>query len=392
MLGVAQLRQVLARELRDGNIRTTRRNSDQIPTHTTLDKLWMVEGDDKLQRLEQAYANDMCAGTGVYMAEFHPPIFALHLHFLFMGRGPTPSTRAVSALCAELSAHAAAPGGRWAWLRGEAGQWACGCTCRRGQWTGNRAAPAGSGPGVAAPRLPLLAPQSRVDPDAYRRPVPWLACPAMVACDRCRRVSSKMEHCAQCGMTGWAQAPCSRMQPWHAWKEGGTDIELSAVTAALLRQLRLRPPPSSAAAAFPSLPAATPPLPLAVQVRRREGVGRLAQPAHRRVRGVRGALPLADGPHAVAREGVDDCDIVTPRGATPATSDTSLMLLRGAFRAMLWMVAGRGDLVKAKDNPGGTAPWGWRGGSPKTNTWWRCRAWAAAHPMGVYLPHAPCCA
>ena len=63
-------------------------------------------------------------------------------------------------------------------------------------------------------------------------------------------------------MTGWAQAPCSRMQPWHAWKEGGTDIELSAVTAALLRQLRLWPPPSSAAAAFPSPPAATPPLPL----------------------------------------------------------------------------------------------------------------------------------
>ena len=84
MLGGAQLRQVLAKELRDGRIRTTRRNSDQAPTHTTLDKLWLVETDLHLKRLEQAYVHDIGAGTGVYMAEFHPPRFALHLHFLFM--------------------------------------------------------------------------------------------------------------------------------------------------------------------------------------------------------------------------------------------------------------------------------------------------------------------
>ena len=82
MLGVAQLRQALASELRDGNIRTTRRNSDQTPTHTTLDKLWMVSDSIQLERLEEAYTNDVCVGTGVYMAEFHPPTFALHLHFL----------------------------------------------------------------------------------------------------------------------------------------------------------------------------------------------------------------------------------------------------------------------------------------------------------------------
>ena len=187
MLGVAQLRQVLARELRDGNIRTTRRNSDQIPTHTTLDKLWMVEGDDKLQRLEQAYANDMCAGTGVYMAEFHPPIFALHLHFLFMGRGPTPiHARAVSALCAELSAHAAAPMGEAVGVAsaGEAGQWSL--RLHVPAWTVDEVT-ALRLQGLAwqaAPRLLHAAGAAEPGGPDARRPVPWLACPAMVACTR----------------------------------------------------------------------------------------------------------------------------------------------------------------------------------------------------------------
>ena len=185
MLGVAQLRQVLASELRDGRIRTTRRNSDQIPTHTTLDKLWMVSDAAQLARLEAAYTNDVCAGTGVYMAEFHPPgagTFSLHLQFLFLGRGPTPMhARAVAALCAELAAHAAVPMGEVVGVVSAE---------EAGQWSLRLHAPAWTVDEVTALRLQalalawlrhastLLAPQSRVDPT--RAGVPWLACPALL--------------------------------------------------------------------------------------------------------------------------------------------------------------------------------------------------------------------
>ena len=183
------------------------------------------------------------------------------------------------------------------------------------------------------------------------------------------------------------------MQPWHAWKEGGTDIELSAVTAALLRQLRLRPPPSSAAAAFPSLPAATPPLPLwQCKCAAGEGVGGGWHSQRTAACGACGArFHWRTARMRWPREGVDDCDIVTPRGATLLQPhDTSLMLLRGAFRAMLWMVAGGGDLVKAKDNPWRHCTMGlaWRVSKNEYLVALQGLG-SGTHPMGVCHPHAP---
>ena len=392
MLGTAQLRQVLAKELRDGHIRTTRRNSDQTPTHTTLDRLWMVESETLL-RLERAYVSDVGAGTGVYMAEFHPPRFALHLHFLFMGGGPTPiHARAVAKLCAELSLHAAAPMAEAVGLISveEAGQW--GVRLHFPGWLVNE---------IMALRLQafalawlrhtfptLLAPRSAVNPDAYRRPVPWLACPDMVVCSACRRATSKMEHCAPCGMTGWTQLPCSRMRPWHAWSLE-KDVELSDVTAELLQKLRLSCT-VSAELAFENLPAATPPLPL--------WQCQCAAPAAERWHSQRSPACAACGARfqwrtARMRWPKDDdqleCSVCPPRHAVLLQPhDVNLLLLRGAFRSILWMVGGGGDVSKCNPWRHCTMGLAWRVSEKEYVVALRGLG-SSTHPVGVCHPHAP---
>ncbi len=252
MIGNSRTRQYLAEQLRATGARTVKKRSGQAPTHSTLDKEWMVEPHAQAG-LEDAHLRDLQAGMpSAYMAEYHGPSFPLHLSFT-LGH---VNCAALLQLHGELGQHATVPSAMIA-LR----------SCSHGGCL-RLHFPAWSVDEVQALRmqayamhwLALHAPELGVtlesDGDSYRNPLPLLGCPQMLGCGSCRGAAGRMELCSQCGMTGWIEQSGSRMELLGSWGADGKPLALEQ--RELLCRLRIH------SEERPNLrvPDCTPPLPL----------------------------------------------------------------------------------------------------------------------------------
>lgn len=252
MIGNSRTRQYLAEQLRATGARTVKKRSGQAPTHSTLDKEWIVE-PHALAELERAHLLDLQVGMpSAYMAEYHGPNFPLHLSLTLSHL----DAAALLQLQTELGGHAAVCSPMIV-LR------ACDKSGRVRlhfpTWMVDEVQ-ALQMHAYAMHWLALQAPELGVkiesDGDAYRNPVPLLGCPQMLCCSSCRGASGRMELCSQCGMTGWIEQRGSRMELLGSWDAEQQPLALPQHE--LLCQLRLHSDKS------PNMrvPPCAPPLPL----------------------------------------------------------------------------------------------------------------------------------
>lgn len=253
MIGNSRTRQFLAEQLRSMGARTVKKRSGQSPTHSSLDKEWIVE-PRTLPALEAAHLLDLQAGLpSAYMAEYHGPSFPLHLTLIL----EHVDCSSLLQLHAELRKCAAIPSPMIA-LR-SSGKEAQQVRLHFPSWIVDE---------VRALRLhayavhwlaqqaPELGVNLSTDGDMYRHPLPLLGYPQMLGCPSCRGATGRMELCSQCGMTGWVEQLGGRMELLGSWTDDGEPSVLQP--ADLLQQLRIR----SDECPNMTVPECTPALPL----------------------------------------------------------------------------------------------------------------------------------